>query len=77
MRNFSFRDACAFVLVGNRQLKYRGLLAQFQKGQQDDPTIREFQRIMMDRRIVFMDLTEDRRLVADARRRTMARNALS
>jgi hypothetical protein len=74
MRPFRIiRDACAFVLVGDRQLKHRRLLAHFQKGHQDDATIREFEGVVMNRRIVLMDLTEDRCLVTDNRRRPRPR----
>jgi hypothetical protein len=51
--------------VCHRQLKHRGLLALFQKGQQNDLTIREFQRVMMCAPVVFVDLSEDCSLVAN------------
>ena len=48
-----------------RQLQNRGLLALIQSCQESDPAIRKFQRIVMRRDLVFVDLPKDRRLVFD------------
>ena len=52
---FRLRHLGAFVR--HRQLKDRGLLALFQQRQQDDLAIRKFQRVVMNRRIILIDLT--------------------
>jgi hypothetical protein len=48
-----------------RQLKHCGLLTFFQERQQHDPTIREFQRVVMGCPVVLIDLSKDCGLVVD------------
>ena len=48
-----------------RQLQNRGLLALIQSCQESDPAIRKFQRIVMRRDLVFVDLPKDRCLMVD------------
>jgi hypothetical protein len=48
-----------------RQLQNRGLLAPTQSCQERDPAIGKFQRIVMRRDLVFVDLPKDRRLMLD------------
>jgi len=47
-----------------RQLQNRGLLAPTQCCQQHDPAIRKFQRIVMRRNLVFVDLPKGSRSYA-------------
>jgi ubiquinone/menaquinone biosynthesis C-methylase UbiE len=48
-----------------RQLQNRGLLTFAQAGQEHDLAIWKFQRVVMRRNLVFVDLPKDRRLVLD------------
>jgi hypothetical protein len=48
-----------------RQLQNRGLLASTQCRQEHDPAIRKFQRIVMRRNLVFVNLPKDCCLVVD------------
>jgi hypothetical protein len=48
----------------HRQLEHRGLLALFQKGQNHDLPIREFEGVVMGAKDFFIDLTKDRKSCA-------------
>ena len=51
------------------QLEHSGALAFFQQRQQNNLAIRKFQGIVMSRRLILINLSEDRSLVTDCRRK--------